>query len=130
MERVEKVVRTFPSRFDEYEDLLTKNRIWLARTQGVGLLTASDAIALGVSGPSLRGSGVDTTSVNIFRIRVMTNLISGARAHRGRLLCALFVPRRGNARKPEDVRQAMEKIPSDGPIRADAPASSPRSAKR
>ncbi len=56
MDRIEKVVRTFPSRFDEYEDLLTKNRIWLARTQGVGLLTASDAIALGVSGPSLRGS--------------------------------------------------------------------------
>jgi len=59
MDRVEDVVRTFPSRFDEYEDLLTKNRIWQARTQGVGLLSASDAIAFGVSGPSLRGSGVD-----------------------------------------------------------------------
>src|SRR5438105_4736176 len=59
LERVRHVLRTFPSRFDEYEDLLTQNRIWLARTQGVGLLSASDAIALGVSGPSLRGSGVD-----------------------------------------------------------------------
>ena len=51
MDRVQDVVRTFPSRFDEYEDLLTKNRIWQARTQGVGLLSASDAIALGVGRP-------------------------------------------------------------------------------
>ena len=31
-----KIVQTFPSRFDEYEELLTKNRIWIGRTQGVG----------------------------------------------------------------------------------------------
>src|ERR1700688_1077308 len=59
MERVRKVLQSFPARIDEYEDLLTKNHIWLGRTQGVGMLSASDAIALGVSGPSLRGSGVD-----------------------------------------------------------------------
>jgi NADH-quinone oxidoreductase subunit D len=57
--QVQKIVRTFPSRFDEYEELLTRNRIWLGRTQGVGVLKVEDAIALGVSGPSLRGSGVD-----------------------------------------------------------------------
>src|SRR5712691_11765297 len=55
---VERFVGMFPSRIQEYEDLLTKNRIWLARTQGVGKLGAEDAIALGVSGPTLRGSGV------------------------------------------------------------------------
>src|SRR3981189_2550432 len=48
--------RNAPSRFDEYEDLLTKNRIWLARTQGVGLLTPSHAIAPGRSGPRPRGA--------------------------------------------------------------------------
>src|SRR6202521_3317707 len=58
-DHVQKIVQSFPSRFDEYEELLTRNRIWLGRTQGVGVLTAEDAIALGVSGPSLRGSGVD-----------------------------------------------------------------------
>jgi NADH-quinone oxidoreductase subunit D len=42
----------------EYETLLTTNRIWLRRTQGVGVLSAEDAIALGVTGPVLRGSGV------------------------------------------------------------------------
>src|ERR1700720_679194 len=59
MDRVRDVAQSFPSRFDEYEDLLTKNRIWQARPQGVGMLSALDAVALGVSGPSLRGSGVD-----------------------------------------------------------------------
>ena len=48
----------FMPKIDEYEQLLTKNRIWLNRTKGVGMLTAEDAIALGVSGPVLRGSGV------------------------------------------------------------------------
>src|SRR6202163_3326550 len=52
-DHVQKIVQTFPSRFDEYEELLTKNRIWIGRTQGVGVLKAEDAIALGVSGPSL-----------------------------------------------------------------------------
>ena len=43
---------------DEYETLLTTNRIWLERTKGVGLLNAQDCIALGVTGPVLRASGV------------------------------------------------------------------------
>ena len=45
-------------RIDEYEGLLSANRIWLARTRGIGVITAGDAIAIGLSGPSLRGSGV------------------------------------------------------------------------
>ncbi len=45
-------------RLDEYEELLTTNRIWVERTKGVGILSAEDAIALGVTGPVLRGSGV------------------------------------------------------------------------
>src|SRR5436853_1217771 len=49
----------FPSRVDEYENLLTGRPIWLMRTRGVATLTAEDAIALGASGPTLRGSGVD-----------------------------------------------------------------------
>ena len=45
-------------KIDEYEQLLTKNRIWINRTRGVGVLSAADAIAYGVTGPVLRGSGV------------------------------------------------------------------------
>src|ERR1700726_1622849 len=45
-------------KIDEYEELLTTNRIWLERTKGVGKISGKDAIALGVTGPVLRASGV------------------------------------------------------------------------
>jgi NADH-quinone oxidoreductase subunit D len=43
----------------EYETLLTNNRIWLERTKKVGVISAEDAVAIGLSGPALRGSGVN-----------------------------------------------------------------------
>jgi NADH-quinone oxidoreductase subunit D len=46
-------------RVDEYEDILSRQAIWLERTKGLGLLSAEDAIALGQSGPVLRASGVN-----------------------------------------------------------------------
>ena len=42
----------------EYEELLTRNRIWRARTRNVGVISGPDAVAIGLSGPALRGSGV------------------------------------------------------------------------
>jgi NADH-quinone oxidoreductase subunit D len=54
-----KFVEVMPKAVDEYEALVDRNEIWLERTQGIGLLSADDAIALGQSGPVLRGSGVD-----------------------------------------------------------------------
>jgi len=48
-----------PKAIDEYEAILTRNTIWLERTQGIGLLSTDDAIALGQSGPMLRASGVN-----------------------------------------------------------------------
>jgi NADH-quinone oxidoreductase subunit D len=55
---VERFCEDLAGKIDEYETLLTENRIWVGRTKGVGILTAEDAIALGVSGPVLRASGV------------------------------------------------------------------------
>ena len=48
----------FMQKIDEYETLLTTNRIWLERTKGVGILSAQDAIQYSVTGPLLRASGV------------------------------------------------------------------------
>jgi NADH-quinone oxidoreductase subunit D len=48
----------FPSCIDDYENLLTENRIWKQRTVGVGVVQAERALQLGFSGPMLRGSGV------------------------------------------------------------------------
>ena len=58
-ERVQNLLNIMPSKIDEYENLLTGNPIWISRTKGVGHLSAEDAIALGVTGPPLRASGVD-----------------------------------------------------------------------
>jgi len=60
---IEKDIRKFvdemPGHIDTYEGLLTGNKIWQKRVQNVGVISAEDAIDMGVSGPSLRGSGVD-----------------------------------------------------------------------
>ncbi|HYR84098.1 MAG TPA: NADH-quinone oxidoreductase subunit D [Terriglobia bacterium] len=58
-DQVRTFINDFPKKVDEYETLLTENRIWLERTRGVGVLSAKDAIDLGVTGPALRGSGVE-----------------------------------------------------------------------
>src|SRR5215813_14176527 len=57
--RCQKFVDEMPGHTDEYEKLLSKNPIWLARTKGVATLTRQQAIAFGATGPTLRGSGVD-----------------------------------------------------------------------
>ena len=54
-----KFCRSMPRSVDEYEAILDKQAIWLERTKGIGLISAEDALALGQSGPVLRGSGVD-----------------------------------------------------------------------
>ncbi len=48
----------FPKRVDEYETLLTDNRIWKQRTVGIGVISPDHAIAMGFTGPMLRGSGI------------------------------------------------------------------------
>ena len=55
---IEDFTRRFPTYVDEYETLLTENRIWKQRTVGIGVVTAERAKALGFTGPMLRGSGV------------------------------------------------------------------------
>jgi NADH-quinone oxidoreductase subunit D len=57
--RVQGFVNSFPEKIDEYSNLLTGNPIFKGRLKGVGYLSATDAIALGVTGANMRGSGVD-----------------------------------------------------------------------
>ena len=56
---IEDFVERFPKYVDEYETLLTENRIWKQRTVGIGVVTPERAKALGFTGPMLRGSGVE-----------------------------------------------------------------------
>jgi NADH-quinone oxidoreductase subunit D len=57
-EAVRTFLDRFPSKVDEYEDLLTKNHIWQKRTRGVGVVSAEDAIAYGLVGPMARATGI------------------------------------------------------------------------
>jgi len=57
-DKCRELVEMFPAKFDEYEGLLTNNRIWKKRTVGIGILPPEVAIDYGVTGPMLRGSGI------------------------------------------------------------------------
>ncbi|MDE3011543.1 MAG: NADH-quinone oxidoreductase subunit D [Pseudomonadota bacterium] len=56
---IEDFTRRFPGYVDDYETLLTDNRIWKQRTVGIGVVTPERALALGFTGPMLRGSGIE-----------------------------------------------------------------------
>jgi NADH-quinone oxidoreductase subunit D len=58
-DKIRTFLKDFPAHIDEYEGLLQTNPIWMNRLKGVGYLSPEDAIALGVTGPPLRASGVD-----------------------------------------------------------------------
>jgi len=128
LDRVERFVQMFPGRIREYEDLLTQNRIWLGRTQGVGVISAEDAIAYGLSGPSLRGSGVaydirrtfPYSSYDEFEFDVCTQSAGDCYAR--------YLVRVAEMRESlKIIRQAMQKIPPEGPIRSEAPGIVPPS---
>ena len=120
-DRVRKFAKTFPSKVDEYENLLTGNPIWMMRTQGVARMTAEDAIALGASGPTLRGSGVDIdlrrdmpySGYENFKFKVPVRQEGDVFA---RYLCRVAELRESIA----IVAQALEGMP-EGPIKAEAP---------
>ncbi len=57
-EAVRQFLRIFPARIKQYEDLLTKNPIFIDRTKGIGVLSKEDALAWGLTGPIIRGSGI------------------------------------------------------------------------
>ena len=115
---ISKFLDSFPGHLAEYEDLLTENPIWKLRTQGVAVLNLKDGIAMGVSGPSLRGSGSDYdvrkyfpySSYEEFDFKVPTQTAGDVYA---RYQCRV-------AEMRESIgicRQAIKKIPPQGPYR-------------
>src|SRR4026209_988235 len=55
---IQDFVDRFPKAVDDYETLLTENRIWKQRTVGIGVVSPERALALGFTGPMIRGSGI------------------------------------------------------------------------
>lgn len=58
LDKLYKFIDEFPKKVEEYETLIDRNRVWLRRTKGVGVITAQEAINWGLTGPILRGSGI------------------------------------------------------------------------
>jgi len=120
-DRVRDFAGYFPEKVDEYENLLTGNPIWLMRTKGVAKMTAEDAIALGATGPTLRGSGVDIdlrrdmpySSYEKFQFKVPVSQEGDVFA---RYMCRVQELRESIG----IVRQALDGMP-EGPIKANAP---------
>ncbi len=119
--RVKQFADRFPSRVDEYEDLLTANPIWLERTKGVAYMSPEDAIAMGATGPTLRGSGVDIdlrrdmpySGYEKFKFKVPISSDGD--------VFARYIIRVQELRESNSiVQQALAGIP-EGAIKADAP---------
>jgi NADH-quinone oxidoreductase subunit D len=121
LKRVEKFIAQFPDHLDEYEELLTHNPIWLGRTQGIGTLTGEEALAMGLSGPSLRGSGVNWdirkaepySSYDKFEFEIPTR-------SEGDVYARYLVRLEEMRQSLRIIRQAIDGLP-EGPIRANAP---------
>jgi NADH-quinone oxidoreductase subunit D len=121
-EMIGKFLKMMPSRVDEYEALLTENRIWQARLKGVGKIGLEEAIAYSMSGPTLRAAGLahdnrkafPYSSYEEFDFNVPTRTDSDCY---GRYLLRVAEIRESL----KIVKQAMDKITETGPIRTEAP---------
>jgi NADH dehydrogenase I D subunit len=117
-----KFTEKFPKLIEEYETLIDQNRIWLQRTKGIGVITPEDAINMGLTGPSLRGSGI---SYDIRKIapydaydKVEFDVPIGKNCDTyDRYRCRMEEFRQSN----RIIRQCIEKLPEGLVLAADAP---------
>lgn len=120
-ETVKSFADRFPGNVDEYEGLLTRNPIFLMRVKGVAYLSTEDAIAMGATGPTLRGSGVDIdlrrdapySGYENFKFKVPVSTEGDVWA---RYVCRVQELRESIG----IVQQALAGMP-EGPTKADAP---------
>lgn len=111
----------FPMRIEQYETLIDKNRIWLRRTKDIGVITAEEAINMGLSGPVIRGSGVAYDIRRFMPYGVYDRVKWGVPTGKNGDVYDRYRVRMEEFRQSNSIiRQCIEKIPS-GPIMADAP---------
>ena len=128
LDHIRRVIDALPAHIDEYEGLLTNNRIWLGRTKGVGIISAEDAVAMGASGPMLRASGVPYDVRKAFPYSSYDEFDFDIQTQTAGDCFARYQVRVAEIRESiKIVRQAMEKVPAEGPIRATAPGIIPPS---
>jgi len=121
-QQVQDFLTEFPSKIDEYEGLLQMNPIWIGRLKGVGHLSASDAIALGVTGPPLRASGVDWDMRRDMPYSIYEKFSFKVPISTEGDVWARYVVRMQELRESVKIcQQALDGMPRTGRIVADAP---------
>jgi len=119
--RVRQFLDGFPDALKTFDTLITGNTIWHSRTQGIGVISKEDAIDWGLTGPSLRGSGV---GLDIRRANPYTGYetydFEVPVENDGDVWSRFLVRMRELRESHKIVRQALERL-KPGPIKADAP---------
>lgn len=119
IEMLDTFINTFPASVDQYEELLTENKIFKTRTVGIGHLSREDALRLGASGPMLRGSGVDwdlrkTMPYSGYENYQFETAVAGEGDCYARYRCRIKEFRETT----KILRQALDTLP-EGPINVD-----------
>ena len=121
-QRVEKFLKMMPGRIDEYEDLLTGNRIWIGRTKDVGYISAEDAVALSMTGPTLRAAGLAYDNRKVFPYSSYDEFQFDVPTRTDSDCFGRYMIRVAEMRESlKIIRQALDKIAPDGPFRTEAP---------
>ncbi len=121
LEDVYQFTKEFPMRVEQYETLIDKNRIWLRRTKGIGVISAEEAINWGLSGPTLRGSGVPYDIRKFMPYGVYDKVDWEVAVGKNGDVYDRYRVRMDEFRQANSIiRQCIEKIPQ-GPIMANAP---------
>jgi NADH-quinone oxidoreductase subunit D len=119
---IERFLKYMPSRVDEYETLLTENRIWMGRTKNIGYISAEDAIALSMTGPTIRAAGVAYDNRKLFPYSSYDEFEFDVPTRTDSDCFARYMIRVAEMREClKIVRQAMDKITDDGAIKTEAP---------
>ncbi|MEO7652840.1 MAG: NADH dehydrogenase (quinone) subunit D, partial [Bryobacteraceae bacterium] len=119
--KVKKFLDVFPSRVEEYEDLLTGNQIWMGRTKGVGYIALEDMLDLGITGPMLRAAGLPLDARKTQPYSSYEKFDFNVPTSKDNDVFARYQVRIEEMRQSARIiRQAMEGMPS-GSHTADAP---------
>ena len=119
---VQKFLDMMPSRIDEYETLLTENRIWMARTKGVGVIKPEDAVAMSMTGPTLRAAGIPYDNRRVFPYSSYEEFQFDVPVRTDSDCFGRYMIRVAEMRESlKIIKQAMAKIAHTGPIKAEAP---------
>jgi NADH-quinone oxidoreductase subunit D len=119
---IDRFLKMMPSRIGEYETLLTENRIWMKRTQGVGYISAEDAVALSMTGPTLRAAGLTYDNRKVFPYSSYDEFEFDVPKRTDSDCFGRYMIRVAEMRESlKIVKQAYGKISDSGPFRAEAP---------